>query len=226
MTIIFGYFQYMSQMYLITSTIPLIVSACFYIVLNFFVIRSSKTNPEEKERPELLYYIGVIGIIFVLIRFALPVYSMTSPPSGLDILLELIYAISYGLVLSLPSLITYGIFMFKYGKANEQRFKSYLKFSGILWIISTSITTIMLGGCLVSILFLFLPYSYVIWYTLTLLISITGLINFVAWILLIVHSVKNNDKNLLISGILAIAAFGAAYLYDIFLLPILYNIIL
>lgn len=220
MTITFGYFQYLSHMYLITTTIPWIISACFYITLNFFVIRSSKTNPDEKERPELLYYIGVINIIFLLIRFVLPVYYITSP-TELDLFLELLYVISYGLILSLPFLITYGIFMFKFGKVNEQRFKSYLKFSGILWIISTSISTIMLSGYLVSILFTFLPYSYLLWYALTLLLSISGLINLVSWILFIVHSVKNNDKNLLISGILAILAIGASYLYNIFLLPIL-----
>ena len=225
MTFVFGYFQYMSLMSLILSTIPLIIYACFYIVLNYFIIRSSKTNVGEKEKPELLYYIGVINIIFLVMRFAIPIYTVANP-SQVELILEFIYIISYGLILSLPSLITYGIFMFKYGKANEQRFNKYLKISGILWIITFSIGIITLGGYLSSIIFLFLPYSYTLWYILTIIISSFGIVNLVAWILLIVHSVKNDDKNLLISGILAIAAFGTSYLYNIFLLPILFHFIL
>ncbi len=216
MTIIFGYFQYLSYMYLISTTIPWIIQACFYITINFLIIRSSKTNFGEKERPELLYYIGVINIIFLLIRFAIPIYSGTST-TDIELFFEITYVISYGLILSLPSLITYGIFMFKYGKVNEQRFNKYLKISGILWIISFSIGTLMLNGYLLSIVFYFLPYSYIGWYTLTTLLSISGLISLVAWILLIIHSVKNNDKNLLISGILAFLALGASYIYSMFL---------
>ena len=221
MTIIFGYFQYLDHIFLIGSTIPLIINACFYIVISYLIIRSSKTNLVEKERPELLYYIGVINIIFLLVRFIIPVYNITNP-TDLDFFLELIYVISYGLIISLPSLITFGIFMFKFGKVNEQRFGSFLKISGILWLISTSINVIMLDGYLLSIIFLFIPYFYMIWYILTALLSISGLIILVAWILVIVHSVKNHDKNLLFSGILAFIAFGASYLYGMFILPILY----
>lgn len=213
MTIVFGYFQYLNYLVLIGSTIPSIIYACFHVVLNYYIIRSSKTNLGEKERPELLYYIGVINIIFLLIRFVIPVYNITSP-TDFDLFLEIIYVISYGLVLSLPFLITYGILMFKYGKANEQRFKSYLKYSGILWIISSSINAITLGGYLYSILFRFLPVGFIM--TLSTIIGFFGLIGLIAWILVIVHSINNNDNNLLISGILALIAFGVSYLYNIF----------
>ena len=218
MTIVFGYFQYLSHLYLIGTTIPWIIQACFYIVINFFIIRSSKTNFGEKERPELLYYIGVINIIILLIRFAIPVYNITSP-TDLDLLFEFIYVISYGLILSLPFLITYGIFMFKYGKVNEQRFGSYLKFSGILWIISGLISTITLSGYIYTILFRFLTASLVM--SLNFILSFFGLIGLIAWALVIIHSIKNKDNDLLIASILALVAFGASYLYSAFFLPLL-----
>jgi hypothetical protein len=218
MTITFGYFQYLSHQYLIITTIPWIINACFYIVLNYFIIRSSKSNLGEKERPELLYYIGVINIIFLLIRFVLPVYIITSP-TDFDLFLEFIYVISYGLVLSLPSLITFGIFMFKYGKVNEQRFNVYLKISGILWILSFSVNVITLNGYLYGILSRFLPITSVS--LLNTILGFFGLFGLIAWVLVIIHSIKNNDNDLLISGILAILAFGASYIYGIFL-PILF----
>ena len=223
MTIIFGYFQYLSYTYLIASTIPLIINACFGIVLNFFIIRSSKDNLGEKERPELLYYIGVINIIFLLVRLVLPVYTIVSPTYELDFILEIIYVIFYGLVLSLPFLITYGIFMFKYGKINEQRFNSYLKISGILWMISFLISAMSLSGYLFSFLYRFLPVSFVL--TLSTILTYLGLISIIAWVLVIIHSVKFKDNNLLISGILAIVAFGVSYLYNTFL-PLIYNLFL
>jgi len=223
MTIVFGYFQYLNHLTLILTTIPLIISVCFGIVVNFFIIRSSKTNLGEQERPELLYYIGVINIIFLAIRLALPTYTLTSITES-DLLFELILVISYGLIPSLPFLITYGIFMFKYGKVNEQRFNIYLKISGILWIISFSLSTITLGGYLYTILFRFLPLSFVI--TLMEILSYAGLIGIIAWVFVLIHSVKNNDKNLLISGILGIIALGFSYLYSIFLSPLLIQFIL
>jgi hypothetical protein len=218
MTIVFGYFQYLNYMYLIGTTIPWIIQACFYVVISILLIRSSKTNFGEKERPELLYYIGVINIIILLIRFAIPVYNITSP-SDLDLLFEVIYVISFGLFLSLPFLITYGIFIFKYGKVNEQRFGSYLKFSGILWIISGSISTITLSGYIYTILYRFLTVSLVS--ILNYALSFFGIVGLIAWVLMIIHSIKNNDNNLLIAATLALVAFGASYIYSVFFFPLL-----
>jgi len=221
MTIIFGYFQYLNYLYLSSTTIPMIIQACFYITLNYFILKSSKINPEEKERPGLLYYIGVINIIFLVVPFALPVYYIAAP-TELEFLFEFYYVIFYGLIRSLPFLITYGILMYKYGKINEQRFNKYLKISGILFIIPNAINTITLSGYLYTILFIFMPVSIVT--TLIFIfnaVNFYGIISLIAWILFIIHSRQNNDKDLFIAGILAIVSYVVSYIYNLLIVPLL-----
>ncbi|TFG19096.1 MAG: hypothetical protein EU533_07085 [Promethearchaeota archaeon] len=221
MTIIFGYFQYLNYLYLISTTIPKIIHACLFIILNYFILKSSKTNLEEKEKPGLLYYIGVINIIFLVVPFALPVYYIAGP-TELELFFEFYYVIFYGLIRPLPFLITFGILIYKYGKINEQRFNKYLKISGILWMIVYSISTITLSGYLYTILFRFLPVSIVT--TLMFVFSTVnfyGIIDLIAWILFIIHSRQSNDKNLFIAGILAIVSYVVSYSYNMFILPLL-----
>ena len=221
MTIVFGYFHYLSYMYLFAATIPRIIQACFYIPLNYLILKSSKIDIEEKERRELLYYIGTINIIFLIIPFMLPMYTIVSPTDS-DIFFEFYYVIFIGLIQSLPFLITYGIFIYKYGKINEQRFNIYLKISGILFIIPHAINTITLSGYLYTILFNFMPVSIVT--TLIIVfntVNFYGIISLIAWILFIIHSRQNNDRNLYLAGILAIVSYIVSYSYNMFISPLL-----
>jgi hypothetical protein len=109
--------------------------------------------------------------------------------------------------------------VFIYGKVNEQRFNGYLKISGMLFIIYFSVNVITLNGHLFAILSIFSIISVSI---LNFMLGFFGLFGLIAWVLVIIHSIKNNDNDLLISGILAILAFGALYLYNGFILPLLY----
>ena len=221
MTIIFGYFQYLNYMFLFASTIPRIIQACFYIPLNYLILKSSKIDIEEKERRELLYYIGTINIIFLIIPFAIPIYTIVSP-NDFELFFEFYYVIFIGLIQSLPFLITYGILIYKYGKINEQRFNIYLKISGILFIIPHAINTITLSGYLYTILFNFMPVSIVTTLMFVLnAVNFYGIISLIGWILFIIHSRQNNDRNLYIAGILAIVSYAVAYIYNMFILPLL-----
>ena len=117
MTIIFGYYQYLNYEILIGSIIPGFIYAVLYIILNFFIIKSSRTQPEEKVKPRLLFNIGRINIIFLILPFIIPTF-ITVGPNPIEIIIEIIYVIFIGLIRSLPFLITYGIMMFKYGILN------------------------------------------------------------------------------------------------------------
>lgn len=219
MTIIFGYFQYINDTFLILITIPMLIHAFFYIALNIFIFKSSRTQLEEKIRPELLYYVGIINIIFLVMPFAIP-HCIIVSPTDFELFFQFYYVIFYGLIRSLPFLITYGILIYKFGKLNEQRFNKYLRISGILWFITHMINTITLSGNLYTILGIFMPSSVVMTIIITFnALNFYGVISLIAWILFIIHSEKNNDRNLLIAGILAIISYGASYLYNLFILP-------
>ena len=144
MTSIFGYYQYLNYEYLVGSIIPAFINAVLYIILNFFIIKSSRTQPKEKVKPRLLFNIGRINIIFLILPFIIPTYLTVGPTYSWDIIIGIIYVIFLGLIRTLPFLITYGILMFKFGTLNQERFKIYLKISGIIWIITYGFNTLYL----------------------------------------------------------------------------------
>ena len=206
MTIIFGYFQYLSYEYLIGNIIPSIINAVFYIILNFFIIKSSRTQPEEKVKPRLLFNIGRINIIFLILPFIIPAF-ITVGPTPIDIIIEIIYVIFLGLIRTLPFLITYGLMMFKYGTLNQERFNIYLKLSGIIWIITYGFNTLILDSYTFSLLFSYAGVPGTFLTTFMIITSIFGFIGLIGWVLFIVHAIKNKDTNLLIAGIIYFVAF-------------------
>jgi heme exporter protein D len=215
MTIIFGYYYPYTYESFVLGVIPSIILAIFSVILNYFIIKSSKTQSEQKERPYLLYYIGIINIIFIIIPFVVPTFSIVSP-TDIEEMISVSYFILLGLIKSLPFFITYGILFFRFGKLNESRYKRYLKICGILWMISNGVNTVVLNSELFTVISFLTDYnlSIDVFLWLFIIIGLISILDLIGWVILIVHSVKNKDNNLLIAGILRLIAFVVIMVYN------------
>ncbi len=214
LTIIFNYYQYISYYALIHSTIPSIIAAIFTITLNVFILISSKVLREEVKKTRLLKSAAIINIIFSILPLTLPSIGY-STLTEIEKIIVISYLIFLGLIGALPFFITYGLFFFLFGKANQERYKSFLKIAGILWMVSFGFFSIILNGWLSITIYIFTgtPPSFVITNITRLIFSIIGLNGFV---LLMIHGIKNNTKNLMIAGILGLVSFTTGIFYYIF----------
>lgn len=224
MTLIFGYFQYFDYELLVAVIIPRIILAIFSVILNYFIIRSSQRELDEKDKPELLFYIGIINIAFFIIPLSMPTITQINP-TDFDKILTVSYVVLLGLMQSLPFFITYGVLLFRFGRINEARYHIYLKMTSILWIISNGFKTIIIDNNLFTVINILTDYSlsYGIISIFLQMSAIFGIIDLVGWGIFIVHSVKNKDNNLLIAGVLRLIAFVAVTIYNLFLPSLLWS---
>ena len=214
LTITFYYYQYVNYHTLVYTTIPSIIIAIFAVISNIFILISSKVLREEIEKTSLLKSAAIINIIFSILPLTLPSMAYSSP-TEIEKIIAASYLIFLGLAGSLPFFITYGLFFFLFGKANQEGYKSFLKIAGILWMVSFGFFSIILNGWLGPIIYIFTgtPPIFVITNFTRLIFSIIGLNGFV---LLMIHGIKNNTKNLMIAGILGLVSFTTGIFYYIF----------
>ncbi|MFX1587619.1 MAG: hypothetical protein ACFFC1_05660 [Promethearchaeota archaeon] len=214
MTITFYYYQYLNYYALVYITIPSIITAIFTVVLNIFILVSSRELREEIEKVRLLMGAAIINIIFSILPFTFPMVGYASP-TEIERIIIASYLTLLGLAGSLPFFISYGLFFFLFGKANQERYNSFLKIAGILWMVSFGFSSIILNGWLDDIIYIFTgsPPTFVITYWTRLLFIIIELSGFV---LLLIHGIKNKNKNLMIAGILRLVAFITVFFYPFF----------
>ncbi len=214
LTIIFNYYQYLSYYVLIHFTIPSIITAIFTVILNIFILISSKVLSEEIKKTSLLKSAAIINIIFSILPLALPSIGY-STLTEIEKIIVISYLIFLGLIGTLPFFITYGLFFFLFGKANQERYSSFLKIAGILWMVSFGFFSIILNGSLGNIIYLFTGTVPTILITnFTRLVFI--IIEMSGFVLLMIHGIKNNTKNLMIAGILGLVSFTIGIFYFIF----------
>ncbi len=97
------------------------------------------------------------------------------------------------LLISIPSLLTYGVLMFKFGKRNYERYDIALKIAGILGITGYALTIPFLFSIFSIQLAFFAYFSF-----------FGGLFIIAEYVLLIAHGKKNRDIYIGISGIVLI----------------------
>lgn len=184
------------------------------VILNIFILISSKTLREDIQRTRLLKSAAIINIIFSILPLTLPSFAFSSL-TEIEKIIVVGYLVFLGLAGSLPFFITYGLFFFLFGKANQEEYGSFLKIGGILWMVSFGFSLLTLSGLIDSIIYILIgaPPTFVITYWTRLLFIIIELNGFV---LLLIHSIKNKNKNLMIAGILRFVAFITVFLYPLF----------
>ena len=214
LTIIFNYYQYLSYYALIHFTIPSIITTIFTVILNVFILISSKVLREEIKKTSLLKSAAIINIIFSILLLILPSIAY-STLTEIEKIIVISYMIFLALIGTLPFFITYGLFFFLFGKANQERYNRFLKIAGILWMVSFGFSLLILNGLLGGIIYIFTGYPPTIVITnFTRIIFIIIELN--GFVLLMIHGIKNNNKNLMIAGILRLVAFTTVIFYNLF----------
>ncbi len=184
-----------------------LISSGLGISYNILIIISGKNQIGEAESPKLLICAGIINLVFLGLRYFIPgiVYS---GPINPEFIFYLSYQIATGLIFSIPYIITFGIIYLFFGSKNREKFGSFLKTAGILWIIAYSVLAIVLNGNLIPILFI-LTGEYMLFTLVFIIINLALiLLSVTAIIMLIIHGTKNSDSSLKIAGILLLVQDG------------------
>lgn len=177
-----------------------LVESCFMILVFVMLLLSSRVQDKDYKKQYILNYAGIIGIILVCIYAALPTVVCTPPITGLC------YTIGFfgGLIYHIPVLVSLGIFLFLFGKENRETYGTFLYYSSICWIVT-------FFGYFFGLLVIRLG----LW-----MLAIFGFVSYLAipaFILMIIHGAKFNDKFFVLSGVFYILSWLSAIVLPLFI---------
>ena len=184
------------------------------ISYNILIIKSGKNQIGEVESPKLLICAGIVNLVFLGLRYFIPGINYSGPINP-DFSFYLSYQIVTGLIFSIPYVITFGLFFLLFGGKNREKFGSFLKIAGILWIIAYSVLAFALSGNIIPILFI-LTGEYMLFTLVFIIINFALiLLSVTAIIMLIIHGTKNSDSSLKIAGILLLVQDGISIVLNV-----------
>jgi hypothetical protein len=202
--------------YFLLTGLPLILRTIFMLIVNYYILRASKNQPEGIRRCKYLKWCATINFVFLLIVLTLPVLRIVPQTlSQEDLFIISIFYFLKGLIISIPFLISYGILIFLFARKNRSILGVYLYTSGIFFMIGYSLFTIYLGGYLSSILFLWdigRELSVILFGNIDMIISIINLLGF---IFLLIHGINEGDSNFKMAGIVFFIGFGITLTYGL-----------
>jgi len=199
-----------------------LISSGLGIGYNILIIKSGKNQIGEVESPKLLICAGIINLVFLGLRYFIPgiIYS---GPINPEFMFYLSYQIATGLIFSVPYFITFGLLFLLFGSKNREKFGSFLKIAGILWIIAYSVLAFALSGNIIPIMFI-LTGEYMLFTLVFIIINFALiLLSVTAIIMLIIHGTKNSDSSLKIAGILLLVQNGISIVLN-FVIPLALSI--
>lgn len=179
--------------------VPYVIFVIFSIIGNIFMIKESKENVNGIHDLKILRKIGITNIIFICLTLFFPPNSNYFGEE-----LENIYNFLPPMCLTyIPSLITYGILMYKLGKMIEERWGYYLKIAGIIGIVANSFLlpfpiTILFITALPPLAFNMIAMT---------LSFIAGILCVIEYFFIYLNGKKNDNRNFKNSGIFLIFGF-------------------
>jgi len=215
MSYILSYRQFLDPTYFLLQGIPLIIRTISLIIINYFILRASKNQPEGVKRSEYLKWCAIVNLIFSFVPLILPelvITSLTFSPQ--DFTLVSLFDISTGLIESVPFLISYGVLIFLFAIHNRDTLGSYLYIAGICFLVGFSLSSLMVGGKLIS-LFLLLDISSLVWVLpIAILSIIASFITLVGFIFFAIHGVNKRDLNFKWAGIVYFIGIGFSFIFS------------
>ena len=180
--------------YVLNIDIYGIIFSILLIFANFLIILTGRKR-EDLEFSKLLILAGIINIVHIIFLFFYPgIYF--SQPAGEEIQEIYDYFIRSALIVYIIPIITYGILFILIGIKNRDKQGIILISSGIFWIVYYSFLINSWMG----------EYSYFFEGTPIMFIRISYLtayiFGFIAALIFLFYSIKLNEKNLKICGIL------------------------
>jgi hypothetical protein len=198
----FTYRHFLEPEFFLIAGLPLILRTIFMIIVNYYILRASKRQPEGVKKTEYLKWCAIINLIFTSVPLFLPelvIVTPTFPPQDLSFIIW--FYILTGLIMSVPFLVSYGILIFLFARQNRENLGSYLYIAGICFLVSYSLSLIILGGNVIPI-FLYLDIlPYIVAISTTIFGIFTGMIALIGFIFLLIHSVNKRDFNFKMAAI-------------------------
>ena len=209
------YPQYIDPIFFLLSGLPLIIGTIFTLTVNYYILRASKDQPEGVRKSEYLKWCAIINFTFVLIALILPGLRITTPSlTPQDLTIMSLYYILTGLISSVPFLISYGVLIFLFAIHNRDTLGSYLYIAGICFLVGFSLSSLMVGGKLIS-LFLLLDISSLVWVLpIAILSIIASFITLVGFIFFAIHGVNKRDLNFKWAGIVYFIGIGFSFIFS------------
>jgi len=208
---------YLDPNYFLLSGLPLIIRIIFMFVVNYYILRASRNQPDGIRRTNYLKWCAIINFIFTLFPLILPELVIITPTLPLqDLSFISFYYILTGIILTVPFLISYGVLLFLFARQNRDNLGSYLYAAGICFLVGYSFYSISLGGNVIPI-FLNLDIFPFVWtIPITILSLGASLISLVGFIFFIIHGVNKRDFNFKMAGILYFVGFGISFIFSFF----------
>ena len=206
---------YLDPNYFLLSGLPLVIRIVFMLIVNYYILRASKRQPEGVKKTEYLKWCAIINLIFTIVPLFIPELIIVTPTfSPQDFSFVSLFYLLTGLILSVPFLISYGVLIFLFARQNRETLESYLYIASICFLVGYSLTSITFGGNIIQI-FLFLdifPYVWVI--PITILSLISGLMSLVGFVFFLTHGVNKRDFNFKMAGILYFIGYGISFIFS------------
>jgi len=186
------------------------------IVFNVLIIISGKNQPENIRTPKILFYLGLINVIFHLIAFSLPIMFLTGLYTPLEEQIFNTYNIFRDTFTFLPLFFTYGIGFYLFGIRNKDIYNHYLKNAGIVFMILYIIMGIIAISNFYEVLFTISGLDIGVINLIYIIISaISSMIGIIAIIFILLHSIKFKDNFLLAGSIIMLIASGISLVLNL-----------
>ena len=195
MSIIFSYNES------ITYWIESIITACILIIVNIFIRKSGKNQPEGVKYSNLLVLASSINIIILIMRPLFPYLSISKYTQN-EYLIFKLYNSMIQLIVPITSLFTFGVFFIIFGSKNRDQLTSAPLTAGIAMTINNfiQIITVLFFWTILIDYYIYNPgfsiHGDPLWATYLILINFPITTNLVGIIILLVHGKFNKDKYL------------------------------
>ena len=215
MSYTFTYRIYLDPNYFLLSGLPLVIRIIFMLIVNYYILRASKRQPEGVKKSEYLKWCAIINLIFTLVPLFLPELVIITPTfSPQDLLFVSLFYILTGLILCVPFLISYGVLIFLFARQNRGNLGSYLYIAGICFLVGYSLYSISIGGNVIPF-FLYLDIFPLVWVIpITILSLSASLVSLVGFVFFIIHGVNKRDFNFKMAGIFYFIGFGISFIFS------------
>ena len=205
MTLAFDFFEFMTWNWLQWVFFIILIVAFFILTIGSFDLKKN-----DFKSTKLLFFAGYLLLFWSVIEEFIPTVSGVSP-TDLERLLGFLYSLFLmsGIIYTTLHIIL-GIGLIKFGSKNRDPGGIVILLGGILYLVAWTINPIIV-----------ILQKYGGWYDPTLLSSITGILNILAWILyitsiiaagvILIYSFLTKRVLFIIFGVL----FFIAYLMDL-----------
>lgn len=129
--------------YTSSSLLLVIITGLANIIINLFIIKASKNQPEKVKNTNILLFAGSINVVFILFVPLVPEMILDNFSIN-EYQLYKLYSLVQSLLVPLSTLISSGLSFFVFGRVNRKYFDSYLLVSGMLMILSTMLNIVSL----------------------------------------------------------------------------------